>query len=65
MRVGFDGKNGYGYSSVGRVLVRNGLLAKNEVTLDSVKAWLRNNPEAGAQGDVAQQEFYLFSRTGR
>ena len=60
MRVGFDGKNGYGYSSVGRALVRNGFLRKGEVTLDSVKAWLRANPELGRKAMWHNKSFIFF-----
>ena len=60
MRVGFDGKNGYGYSSVGRMLVRNGFLKKSEVTLDSVKAWLRRNPELGRKAMWHNKSFIFF-----
>jgi len=60
MRVGFDGKNGYGYSSVGRLLVRNGLLSKGGVTLDSVKTWLRKNPKMGRKAMWHNKSFIFF-----
>ncbi len=60
MRVGFDGKNGYGYSSVGRLLARKGLLAKGGVTLDSVKGWLRKNPRMGRKAMWHNKSFIFF-----
>ncbi len=60
MRVGFDGKNGYGYTSVGRILVRNGKLVKGKVTLDSVKGWLRNNPKMGRKAMWYNKSFIFF-----
>ncbi len=47
MRVGFDGKNGHTYRSVGKELIRRGILSKNSVSAHRIKAWVRNNPNDG------------------
>ena len=60
VRVGFDGKNGYDYSSVGRALVRSGVIPKGKVTLDNVKAWLRNNPKQGRRAMWHNKSFIFF-----
>ncbi len=60
IRIGFDGKNGYDYTSVGKVLVRSGILSRREVTLENVKAWLRNNPEMGRKAMWRNKSFIFF-----
>jgi peptidoglycan lytic transglycosylase A len=60
IRIGFDGKNGYGYTSVGKVLVRSGGIAKGKVTLDNVKAWLRKNPRLGRKAMWRNKSFIFF-----
>ncbi len=60
IRIGFDGKNGYDYSSVGRALVRAKLLPRNKLSLDSVKAWLRANPSQGRRAMWRNKSFIFF-----
>ena len=59
-RIGFDGKNGYDYSSVGRVLVREGILSSSQITLANVKAWLRKNPKMGRRAMWRNKSFIFF-----
>jgi membrane-bound lytic murein transglycosylase A len=42
--VTFAGKNGHRYAAVGQELVRRGALAKEDVSMQSIKAWLLANP---------------------
>ena len=60
IRIGYDGKNGYDYSSVGKALVRSGLIPANKVSLDSVKSWLRNNPQLGRKAMWRNKSFIFF-----
>lgn len=60
VRIGFDGKNGYDYSSVGRVLVKGGALTSSQATLDGVKSWLRANPEQGRRAMWHNKSFIFF-----
>lgn len=43
--VGYAGQNGHPYQSIGKVLIRMGELEKEEVTLFSIKDWLKMNPD--------------------
>jgi membrane-bound lytic murein transglycosylase A len=45
MRVGFAGQNGHPYTPIGRYMLEQGLLEKGKVSANSIKDWLRNNPE--------------------
>ncbi len=48
MRVGFGGKNGHPYRSIGRELVRRGEFEEHQVSAQVIRNWVRNNPEDGA-----------------
>ncbi len=45
MRVGYAGQNGHPYYAIGRELIRRGHLEKEEVSLQSIRAWLEANPD--------------------
>ncbi len=42
--VGYAGQNGHPYRSIGKVLIQMGELEKEEVTLFTIKDWLKSNP---------------------
>ncbi len=45
LRVGYAGQNGRAYFAIGRELVRRGALTMEEVSLQSIRAWLKDNPD--------------------
>jgi membrane-bound lytic murein transglycosylase A len=49
IRVGFGGRNGHPYRSVGRELVRRGTFEAHQVSAQRIKRWVRENPESGAE----------------
>ncbi|WP_088348414.1 MULTISPECIES: MltA domain-containing protein [Rhodomicrobium] len=49
LRVGFAGKNGHPYSSIGKILVQAGQLQATSASLDQLLTWLRADPERGRQ----------------
>ncbi len=42
--VGFDNQNGHKYSSIGKYLVVNGEISKEDISLQSIRAWFKENP---------------------
>jgi membrane-bound lytic murein transglycosylase A len=59
--VTFQGKNGHRYAAVGAELVRRGALRPDEVSMQSIRAWLLANP--GEQERVlATNPSYVFFR---
>jgi membrane-bound lytic murein transglycosylase A len=48
IRVGYAGKNGQPYRSVGQEMVRRGIRTLDQVSAQNIKAWVRANPQAGA-----------------
>ncbi len=45
MRVGYAGKNGQPYSSIGAELVARGIFAAGQATADAIRNWLQANPD--------------------
>ncbi len=48
IRVGYAGRNGHAYVSVGKEMVRRGLRTIEQVSAQDIKAYVRANPQAGA-----------------
>jgi membrane-bound lytic murein transglycosylase A len=42
--IGYAGKNGHAYTSIGRVLVEAGIMELEDVSLQSIRAWIEQNP---------------------
>jgi membrane-bound lytic murein transglycosylase A len=59
--VTYAGKNGHRYAAVGAELVRRGALAREEVSMQAIKAWLLANPSEQA-ALLATNPSYVFFR---
>ena len=59
MRVGYDGQNGYPYYAIGRELVKRGIMDKDAVSLQSIRAWLEAHPDE-AQEIMDLNKSYVF-----
>ena len=62
MRVTYAGKNGRPYVPIGRIMVQQKLLAPNDVTEQSIRAWLEAHPER-AKAIMDANPSYVFFRT--
>ncbi|MBT8455543.1 MAG: murein transglycosylase [Rhodobacteraceae bacterium] len=49
IRVGYGGRNGHEYRSVGRELVRRGLFEAHQVSAGVIRNWVRRNPTDGTE----------------
>jgi membrane-bound lytic murein transglycosylase A len=47
VRLGYDGQNGLPYVPVGRLLIERGQIARDKLTMASIRAWMRDHPAAG------------------
>jgi membrane-bound lytic murein transglycosylase A len=65
IRVGFGGKNGHPYRSVGQELVRMGLFQASQVSAGAIKRWVRQNPEAGRRLLWANPSYVFFREVNR
>jgi membrane-bound lytic murein transglycosylase A len=49
LRVGYAEQNGHPYKAIGRVLIDRGELTREDVSLQSIRAWLRAHPDRSAE----------------
>ena len=61
MRVGYGGKNGRNYSSVGMALVHRGIYEPHQVSAAVIRNWVRENREEG-RALLWENESYVFFR---
>jgi len=61
MRVGVGGTNGHGYVSIGRIMLREGILTREQATMQGIRAWLRANPRRG-RALMNRNPRYIFFR---
>ena len=47
MRVGYGGKNGHPYRSIGQELIRRGEFEEHQVSAQVIRNWVERNPERG------------------
>ncbi|MEE2699495.1 MAG: MltA domain-containing protein [Pseudomonadota bacterium] len=59
VRIGFAGRNGHRYTPIGRELVAMKVLEPGKVSLQSIQAWLINNPLAGLKL-MEKNKAYIF-----
>jgi membrane-bound lytic murein transglycosylase A len=61
VRLGYAGKNGQLYTSIGRVLIERGAIAPDAMSMAAVKEWLRAD-EARARALMEENRSYVFFR---
>lgn len=61
MRLAFAGKTGLPYTAVGGILADRGDIPRNEVSMQSIRAWMANHPKA-ARELMWQNQSYVFFR---
>ena len=61
MRIGFGGRNGHPYRSVGREMIRLGIFQEHEASAQRIKAWVRGNPGKGLKM-LWHNPSYIFFR---
>ena len=49
LRVGYGGKNGHPYRSVGKELVRRGIFEEHQVSAKVIRRWVSENPQEGPE----------------
>lgn len=61
IRVGYAGRNGHAYRSVGAEMVARGLRTRDQVSAQDIRAYVRANPSAG-NALLAVNPSYVFFR---
>ena len=62
VRVGYAGKNGQPYRSIGQELVRRGSLTADQVSAPEIAAYVRANPGAGSRLLAHNPSFVFFRK---
>lgn len=65
LRVGYGGKNGHPYRSVGMELVRRGEFEEHQVSARTIREWVRQNPDAGPQLLWHNPSYVFFREVSR
>lgn len=60
-RVGFAGSNGHSFYAIGRALIAEGLVSREKASMQSIRDWLRANPEK-AREVMQRNARYIFFR---
>jgi membrane-bound lytic murein transglycosylase A len=61
VRVGYDGQNGWPYVAIGKLLVERGVMGVDDISLQSIEAWLRSHPD-DAPALMDENRSYVFFR---
>lgn len=61
VRIGYADQNGHPYRSIGRVLVERGELTLDKASMQSIRAWGRDNPQK-LPALLAENPSYVFFR---
>jgi len=59
IRVGYDGQNGYPYTAIGRLLIQRGAIAKEQMSMQAIRAWLVAHPDE-AHALMNENASYVF-----
>lgn len=57
--VGYAGVNGHAYTAIGRYMVQQGYMALEDVSMQSIRTWLNENPDKLTEV-LHQNESYVF-----
>jgi membrane-bound lytic murein transglycosylase A len=61
IRVGYSDNNGHPYKAIGQVLLEKGALKFSEISAESIKKWLRENPLDAKAVMQANPRFIFFA----
>jgi membrane-bound lytic murein transglycosylase A len=61
-RLGYAGKNGHPYVPIGRLLIESGAMAREDVSMPSIRAWLREAPPGAARALMDANPSWVFFR---
>ena len=62
IRVGYAARNGHPYRSVGKEMIRLGLMGESSASAQGIKDWVRANPVSGAEMLRHNKSFVFFRR---
>ncbi len=63
LRVGFAAKNGRPYTPIGKILIERGEIARENISMQSIRAWLLLNPDKAQELFWKNQSFIFFRKS--
>jgi membrane-bound lytic murein transglycosylase A len=60
-RIAYAGENGQAYTAIGRTLIADGALTREEVSLQTIRAWLAAHPERAPSVMQTNRSYIFFS----
>ena len=63
LRVAYAGENGQAYTAIGRSLIADGSLTREEVSLQSIRAWLKAHPDRARAVMEINRSYIFFAET--
>lgn len=65
MRIGYAGQNGHPYFAIGKELIARGELTKEEVSMQSIRAWLETYPQQADEIMNTNKSYVFFQEQNR
>ncbi len=59
--IGYANQNGHPYRSIGKLLLERKVMTRDQMSMQNIRAWVRDNPDAGRQL-LAENPSYIFFR---
>jgi membrane-bound lytic murein transglycosylase A len=63
MRLNYSGANGQPYYAVGRWLIDQGIIAKDEMSMDRIREWMERHPKQGEALRRRNKSYVFFRET--
>ncbi len=64
LRLNYVASNGKPYYPVGRDLIKRGIIAREDMTMDRIRDWMEANPEEGKKLRRKNRSYVFFTDTG-
>jgi membrane-bound lytic murein transglycosylase A len=64
LRLNYAAFNGRAYTPVGRILIERNLVPRDEMSLDRIRQWMRDNPDQTKELRRKNQSYVFFRITG-
>ncbi len=58
--LGFAGKNGRSYYAIGKTLVDSGEIAREDISMQTIRAWIDQHPQQGRELMLKNQSYVFF-----
>lgn len=60
VRLGYAGQNGHPYVAIGRELIERGAIPRERMSMQAIRAWLKNNPDDAPRLMASNPSFVFF-----